>query len=520
MNKNMLRIVAAAVAITTVIGLCACKSNKPDASGTNATAASTTINTQASADTPTEGLTPDPTTTDSVAATEPTGPATKPTTGPATEPTAAPTTAPTDPSTKPSHTHSWKAATCTTPKTCTTCGATEGAAAHKWKAATCEEPKKCTACGLTEGAVGTHNYVNNVCAACYRVNAKDTDTFLEIGSPMSYTTGNPAHCACALTEWSGLIYRGGGDYDKNSGKTDIWAYDPAGLKWIKTGTANDECISKFINLNGVLTAPGIDPCEDQTYGNYYQLISGKWQKIRKIPGGIHNFDMISFEGKTFVALGVAVGKQPVKYTTDGEAYTDVPLYKNGSKVKVSSYQWVRAYEFFVKDDQLYALMGIRSSNYEDFYVYRYTGDKMEYVGEAYTFIYGAGSSSFNYVSADFTFNGEFYVAANGFFKITDFATASGIQKIQLPQYESVKDVVIEGDTAYLLSNVYNYKDSNKPVRVAIYKTKDMKNFEELTSFQYEITALSMVKYDGFLYLSVGHAAKTNIKNGTIIRIKL
>ncbi|MBQ7329460.1 MAG: hypothetical protein IJX01_06095 [Oscillospiraceae bacterium] len=144
---------------------------------------------------------------------------------------------------------------------------------------------------------------------------------------------------------------------------------------------------------------------------------------------------------------------------------------------------------------------------------------MEYVGEANSFIYGAGNGSFNYVSADFTFNGEFYIAANGFFKVTDFSTASGIKKLNLPKSENVRAVLVEGDTAYLLCNIYNGKDPNKPLYISVYKTKDMQNFTEVTSFQYETTALSMAKHGDFLYLSMGHTSNNKPQNGMMIRIK-
>ena len=63
--------------------------------------------------------------------------------------------------------HSWKAATCTTPKTCTKCGATEGEKlGHSWKNATCTTPKTCSVCGTTEGKELGHNYVDGVCTAC------------------------------------------------------------------------------------------------------------------------------------------------------------------------------------------------------------------------------------------------------------------------------------------------------------------------------------------------------------------
>ena len=72
----------------------------------------------------------------------------------------------------PSHSHSFSAATCTTPKTCS-CGATEGKAkGHTWAAATCTSPKTCTTCKVTEGSAKAHSWKNatytapKTCSSC------------------------------------------------------------------------------------------------------------------------------------------------------------------------------------------------------------------------------------------------------------------------------------------------------------------------------------------------------------------
>lgn len=50
------------------------------------------------------------------------------------------------------HSHSYVAATCTTPKTCSTCGDTIGSAkGHNWVDATYTAPKTCSICKITEG---------------------------------------------------------------------------------------------------------------------------------------------------------------------------------------------------------------------------------------------------------------------------------------------------------------------------------------------------------------------------------
>lgn len=61
-------------------------------------------------------------------------------------------------------THSWAAASCTTPKTCTICQMTEGdALGHECEDATCTEPKRCTRCGETFGYSLGHDMEKATC---------------------------------------------------------------------------------------------------------------------------------------------------------------------------------------------------------------------------------------------------------------------------------------------------------------------------------------------------------------------
>ncbi len=64
------------------------------------------------------------------------------------------------------HTHSFSAATCTTPKTCS-CGATDGEKlGHSWSSATCSAPETCSICGATNGSPLSHNYSDGYCTRC------------------------------------------------------------------------------------------------------------------------------------------------------------------------------------------------------------------------------------------------------------------------------------------------------------------------------------------------------------------
>ena len=63
----------------------------------------------------------------------------------------------------PEHTHSFSAATCTSPKICS-CGAVDGEAnGHSFSSATCLYPKTCTVCGMTDGTVSEHSYNSATC---------------------------------------------------------------------------------------------------------------------------------------------------------------------------------------------------------------------------------------------------------------------------------------------------------------------------------------------------------------------
>lgn len=67
---------------------------------------------------------------------------------------------------KPTHTHSYSAATCTKPATCS-CGATSGSAlGHRFSDATCTKAPTCTRCGATSGSALGHSYSNGKCTKC------------------------------------------------------------------------------------------------------------------------------------------------------------------------------------------------------------------------------------------------------------------------------------------------------------------------------------------------------------------
>lgn len=82
------------------------------------------------------------------------------------ESTSNPTTTIKPTESKPTHTHEFSAATCTSPQKCS-CGETKGSASgHKWQDANCKTPKTCSVCKVIDGAIGTHVIENGLCKFC------------------------------------------------------------------------------------------------------------------------------------------------------------------------------------------------------------------------------------------------------------------------------------------------------------------------------------------------------------------
>ncbi len=76
--------------------------------------------------------------------------------------------------------HNYSSATCTSPKICSRCGVTSGSAlGHSYSNATCTSLKTCSRCGSTNGGALGHNYVNNKCSRCGKVDPESLPVGLE-----------------------------------------------------------------------------------------------------------------------------------------------------------------------------------------------------------------------------------------------------------------------------------------------------------------------------------------------------
>jgi hypothetical protein len=100
-------------------------------------------------------------------------------------------------------------------------------------------------------------------------------------------------------------------------------------------------------IDGKLVIPGNDPMEPWELGNFYRLDAGGWTKIRTLPNGIHNFDMIKFGDVLYAALGSTLGAVVVASQDVGMTWRELPLLPNSPDYAA------RAHTFFVVGGRLH-----------------------------------------------------------------------------------------------------------------------------------------------------------------------
>lgn len=399
------------------------------------------------------------------------------------------------------------------------------------EASTCvvagKELRRCSQCEFAETRdlpMEEHSLsAGNVCKTCRQVIFDDNAPLVELGVVCDawYGVGADANFAWDIKYWKGKIYRGAGDYDKNSGSTIIMAYNIEKHIWENTGSVSDEAVHSFIEIGGTLYAPGIDPREGWEQGNFYVLQEdGKWKQVRNLKNGIHNFDMIECGGKIFAGLGTETVGQTVAVSEDGgKTFKFVPLYKDGKLMDLSGYKSSRTYEFVQYNGEVYALVRFTLGFGGEWAVFRYADGKMHYLTNGVKLL--GSSTSRKYFGGEFEFDGACYIATGGLTVVTDFANQENWKQIPMPGGETVVDAFLRDGVIYTLAYAQNRNPSTHNVesyRTVIYKSTTGKegSFREVLSFDYDNTPMSF-DWDGkHFYIGTG-PGKESTKVGMILR---
>lgn len=348
----------------------------------------------------------------------------------------------------------------------------------------------------------------------YEANVTDLGIpFLEV-----YRSGGLERCAWDIEFFDNALYAGGGDYDRNCGPIYISHYDFDTATWEVDDVLKDEQIERFYVFDDTLYAPGYDPRTSWEFGNYYTCRDNTWETHNVLPNGVHNFDLVKFDGKLFAGLGVTEGNSPVVVSSDEENWEQVPLIKGGKTRDTAGGSYIRVYDFFVLEDTLYAYFYLNSETEKAREIYRYDGTNFIYHSSMLSDI-SLIRHKYSHISQKVEFKGNQYFCSEILYKSSDMVTA---EQIDVGENVEVNDLRVIGNALYLLCDEkITHEDGSEEFRISVKKSKNGKTFNELFYFYYPVRALSFTHNEDTFYFGMGYGITSKDffdENGVILSV--
>jgi hypothetical protein len=326
-----------------------------------------------------------------------------------------------------------------------------------------------------------------------------TAAVVPLGNPFTVAS-RYARNVWDMQAFGGLIHLGHGDSIENWGPVPLWSIDPATGALASAFTTSDEQVDVFRVLNGELYAPGHDPREDLTLGNFYRVEAGRWVKHRTIPHGLHTFDLAWHDGLLFAALGAdsVPGHETLEVSAD-----------RGRTWRAAGAVLDRMFGMFELGGVLYAAPslhrgfapGVRQPWRWNGTAFVPTGTGME------ALLPGVPEGELGRMARQTEFAGAlvYVVGLRGFdwypaaLAVTrDVRTA---QRVALPDAAALPfDLLVRGGTLYLLTGT---PAGNGGYTVRVYATTDLARWTELFHFSAPTFARSFEESGGDFFFGLG-----------------
>lgn len=349
-----------------------------------------------------------------------------------------------------------------------------------------------TACGKTEPLV----------------QPTEGQLYTEMGIPLelTYRSGGVERCAWDVEMYNNRLYVGSGDYDRNCGPVNVWYYDFEKKSWEIDGFLKDEQIGRFRVIDNKLYVPGFDPRSSWERGTYYVLDGENWQTYESLTNAAHNFDIIKHDGKLFAGLGSVSGGSPILVTTDETAWEPVALYKDGAEVNTENYTYVRVYDFFTLNGELYAYFRLGGNGLPSFYdIYRYDGEKFVFHSDLASKLTYNRRNTYTHFQQNVEYKGYQYFTTGNFYRSADMITP---EPLTLDGDAEVNDLRVIGKKLYALcSEEYVTDEGDVAFYNSLRVTKDGQNYTEVFRFSYPVRALSFTYQSGTVFLGMGFGTK-------------
>lgn len=333
-------------------------------------------------------------------------------------------------------------------------------------------------------------------------------TYQNLGTPLleNYPDDPFSRSPWDMIVYDDKLFVGGGDYDKNTGPVPVYYYDLNTEQWINSGSINDEQIEHFKVIQNTLMIPGCDPRDDWEYGNIYQYQDSQWFKNRSIPGGIHQFDLVEYEGMIFVALGVSAGEYPAAVSKDqGTTFEQIPFFKNGLPLDTAMKDNPeintisnRVYDFFLLNGELYAYYCCITNLNSYLEIYQYRDEGFHYYCDLPENI-TTRRTSYRTFNTKVEYDGKLYYTTGNLYVTTDLNRA---ERIILTDKCAVTDINIIDNKLY---TVTTEKNENGTYRNALWKYNNTReSFYEVFYFTSNCPVLSFSYANDVFYFGTGH----------------
>ncbi|MDO4570130.1 MAG: hypothetical protein Q4D38_07095 [Planctomycetia bacterium] len=344
-----------------------------------------------------------------------------------------------------------------------------------------------------------------------------------------------------MISYQGRIYLGCGAYDNvppaaNAGPVPVIAWDTETNSFVtEENRLPDEQLDNFkVFSDGLLYAPGIDPRQGWDLGNFYRRnADGKWEVVRTMPKGVHNFDMTEFDNKIFsCGYGIAISENRGK----------TMLLRELGLERVRTYVFLRfperlfsarIFAFEQNGEEFFAEMNVYVPEKKDFDAIKISSEDL-FPGLSKTFrlpedfkpkpdqkpFFGA------FIRRTFEFQNRVLYSVgsrDGFFLYSAenpegnrFNTA----RIPLPENTKPEDLYVHEDALYLLTSTANLKpgETLKPGEIPefinqVWMSTDGIHFEPLFHFRAPLFARSFAISGSDFYFGLGTHYKRDPQTG-------